>query len=250
VTNDNPHDLAALYVVGALTPDETRQFDTHLATCMICQEEVAEMRSVTERLSRSVPSDPPPSLRDAVLAGIAEIGQDEPAIRSDTVVPLRQAGASRSSAPTWPSRLPYLVAAASVLFALGFGGWALQNRDDAQQASAEQNQIVQALSAPDVRTVTGTTSNGVSATVILSPSQKRALLVVNGLPALPDNKVYELWTIKQTPVPAGTFTPGSSASLVSLPQTALSADRIAMTVEPSGGSAHPTTSPLMTLSLT
>jgi anti-sigma-K factor RskA len=250
VTNDNPHELAALYVVGALTPDETREFETHLSDCVICQEEVAEMRSVTERLSRSVLSDPPPSLRDAVLAGIAETEQDEPATRSDNVTPLRRGPVSESRGPSWPSRLPYLVAAASVLLALGCGGWALQNRDDAQQASAEQSQIVDALSAPDVQTVTGTTNNGVSATVVLSRSQKRALLVVNGLPTLPDNKVYELWTIKRAPVPAGTFTPTSSASLVSLPQTALSSDRIAMTVEPAGGSAHPTTPPLMTLSLT
>ena len=52
--------------------------------------------------------------------------------------------------------------------------------------------------------------------------------------------MYELWTITGTPVPAGTFTTEGTASLVELPQAALSADQIAMTVEPEGGERRST----------
>jgi anti-sigma-K factor RskA len=240
------HELAALYVVDALTPEETHEFETHVADCNACQEEVADMRSITEQLSRSAPTDPPPSLRASVLAGITQTAQEssvhqESPGRSGTVISLHRRE---------PSRLPYLVAAASVLLALAFGGWGLQSRQDAQQAGDRQAEIVQLLGADDVHTVSASAASGGSATVVLSRSANRALFVTDGLPALPSNKVYELWTIAGTPVPAGTFTPGDSGSLVRLPPAALTADRIAITVEPEGGSSHPTSSPIMALPLT
>jgi anti-sigma-K factor RskA len=240
------HDLAAMYVVDALSLDETHDFEAHLADCVGCREEVADMRSVAEHLSRSVQAEPPASLRVAVLAGITSTPQEPPvavvdrAPAADNVVQL---------APRSPSRLPYLIAAAAVLLALGFGGWGLQSHQDAQQATDQQTQIIQLLGARDVHTVTGTGPGGSSGTVVLSRASEKALFVANGMPALSGNKVYELWTITDTPVPAGTFRPGSNVTLVTLPAAALSANQIAVTVEPQGGSDQPTTTPVMSLSL-
>lgn len=244
------HEQAALYVVDALTPEESQEFEVHLATCVACQEDVAAMHSVTAHLIR--PEDPPPSLRASVLARIAETAQEpvvapeprpsprmEPSRATDNVIPLQ---------PRRPSRLPYLVAAASVLLALGFGGWALQSRQDANQASDRQAQIVRILGAPDVRTFNHPVENGGDATVVLSKTLDRALFVANGLPSLPENKVYELWTISGTPVPAGTFT-STDAAAVFLPDAALTADAVALTVEPEGGSDQPTTTPILALPL-
>jgi len=239
--NDD-HELAALYVVDALTPGEALEFETHLADCVACQEEVADMRSVTDHLSRSVEADPPASLRASVLAGITATAQEPVApTRPDNVIPLRRSK---------PSRLPYLVAAASVVLALAFGGWALQSRNDAQQASEQQSQMLQLFTAPDVRTVTASTPGGASGTVVVSQDADQALFVARGMPELPDNQVYELWTINDTPVPAGTFTPSGPASVVTLPPAAASADTIAVTVEPAGGSDQPTSDPIMAVSLT
>jgi anti-sigma-K factor RskA len=236
------HELAALYVVDALTPDETLEFEMHLASCAACQEEVADMRSVTEHLSRSFETEPPATLRASVLAGIARTAQQPAApTRPDNVVSLQE---------RTRRRLPYLVAAASVLLALGFGGWGLQSRDDAQQASQQQAQILQLLAAPDVHTVSGSAAGGASGTVVVSRAISRALFVAKGMPKLPDHQVYELWTIKQKPVPAGTFTPSGSTSLITLPTAALSARTIAVTVEPQGGSVEPTSDPIMALTLT
>lgn len=240
------HDLTALYVVDALTPDEIQEFETHLAECDACQKEVADMRDVTAHLARSVEAEPPASLRTSVLAGIAETNQEpqsttERGPDSTTVVALHRRR---------PSRLPYLVAAAGVLIALGFGGWGLQSRQDAQQAQDRQAQIVQLLGASDVRTFTAPAADGGSATVVLSKIRDRALFVADGLPTLPADKVYELWTVTKAPVPAGTFTSGTAASLVTLPDAALSAGAVALTVEPQGGSDQPTTTPILHLRLT
>ena len=241
------HALAAMYVVDALSLAETHDFEAHLADCVGCQEEVADMRSVTEHLSRSVQAEPPASLRAAVLAGISSTPREPPVAAAVDRVPA--ADNVVQLAPRSPSRLPYLIAAAAVLLALGFGGWGLQSHQDAQQATDQQAQIIQLLGARDVHTVTGTGPGGSSGTVVLSRASEKALFVANGMPALSGNKVYELWTITDTPVPAGTFRPGSNVTLVTLPAAALSANQIAVTVEPQGGSDHPTTTPVMSLSL-
>ncbi len=126
MTTNEVHDLAALYVVDALTPDEVAEFETHLADCLACQEEVADMRSATEKLSRSVQADPPASLRSAVLASIASTTQE--AGIPPTVLPAEPAMAAQPAAgdvvpirplkPRRPSRLPHLLAAAAVIMRL------------------------------------------------------------------------------------------------------------------------------------
>jgi anti-sigma-K factor RskA len=244
MTTNEVHDLVALYVVDALSVDEAREFETHLAGCAECQQEVAEMREVTERLSRSVVSDPPASLRSSVLSGIGGMAQepkaDVPAApttaEDDNVVPFRRRLAAR---------LTLLVAAAAVLVAFAFGGWALQSRNDAQEANDQQAELVSLLGASDVRTVSSPVTGGGSATVVLSRARDEAVFVSTGMPALPSNKVYELWTITTAAVPAGTFTTGGSGAVVTLPTAALSASQIAVTVEPKGGSPQPTSTPLL-----
>src|SRR5579864_3534810 len=163
MTRHVDHDVAALYVMDALAPDEAREFEDHLAGCDECQREVVEMRSVTERLSRSVEVDPPPSLRSALLAEIATTDQEpvEPvqapasappeAGRLAEVVPFRSRRARR---------VALLVAAAAVVLAAGFGVWGLQNRHDAQQANDQVAQLVNLLGASDVQTVSGHVAGG------------------------------------------------------------------------------------------
>lgn len=239
------HDLAALYVVDALIADEIHEFEVHLAECLTCQKEVTDMRRVTEKLSRSVQAEPPPSLRTAVLARISETSQ-EPASLTSTTAPAPASGPQvRGNVvplkPREPSRLPYLVAAAAVLLALGFGGWALQSHQDVNEANNQYAEMAQLLSAPDVRTVSASVPGGGSASVVISRTRGEALFVAAGMPTLANNKVYELWTVTTVPARAGTFTPSTSPAVVSLPAAALSASRIAISVEPDGGSDKPTT---------
>ena len=80
MTHDFTYD-AAPYVLGALSPDERRDFEAHLAECPACEEQVAEFAGLPGLLSRlpaddlsavlegEDPSPPPellPSLRFAV----------------------------------------------------------------------------------------------------------------------------------------------------------------------------------------
>jgi anti-sigma-K factor RskA len=99
--------------------------------------------------------------------------------------------------------------------------------------------------------VTASTNVGGSATVVVSSSLRRIVFTATGLPALPGNRVYQLWLMG----PPET----RSAGLLSQPsagQTApvlagglVSGDRVGVTVEPAGGTARPTTPPIVVIPL-
>ena len=77
----------------------------------------------------------------------------------------------------------------------------------------------------------------------------QALVVVSGMKPLPENRVYEVWLIKdQTPVGVGTFTVnaiGTGQILINAPEAIGSYQISALTEEPLGGSMLPTTDILM-----
>lgn len=272
------HDNAYLYVVGALSPDETAEFEEHQADCPQCRAEVAELRAMAAELSAAVAVAPPAALRSAVLSAIATTPQSPASVQPDrngrglTAVPsaasseaaaARTAGdasTGRGSTTVVPlrrsagTRLSSLLAAAAVFAALALGGWAWQDRqaahDQARQATQQVAQLTELLSATDVKTVTGRgVASGTSGTVVLSPSRHQAVLVASSLPVLPDGRVYEAWTNQPDPVPAGTFTPDQAKIMVALPARALAAQSVAVTVEPVGGSAHPTTDAIFTVNI-
>jgi anti-sigma-K factor RskA len=82
----------------------------------------------------------------------------------------------------------------------------------------------------------------------LSLQQREAVITAAGMTALPGSKVYQLWVI--TPAgaarsagllpasPAGSTPPVLAAGI-------LPGDRLGITVEPAGGTAQPTTVPVV-----
>jgi anti-sigma-K factor RskA len=69
---------------------------------------------------------------------------------------------------------------------------------------------------------------------------------MSDMPALPKDKAYQLWLITGTspPAPAGTMAAGATSGHAVLPPLGR-ADQVAVTVEPAGGSSHPTTGVLI-----
>ena len=81
--NQNIHDLADAYAVGALTEAEYAEYTAHLEHCPSCRREVADLLDVTSAMSESVAVDPPPGLRASVLAAIAQTPQEPAASESE-----------------------------------------------------------------------------------------------------------------------------------------------------------------------
>ncbi|MBA2772827.1 MAG: anti-sigma factor [Nocardioidaceae bacterium] len=255
------HSLAHAYVVGALTQDESREFERHLIECAACSADVIDIRAVASALSTTVAVDPPPRLRAAILARIAQTGQEPTTPDAVDRIPVTSgSSASRGSVLKFrPSRrrrvATSLVAAAAVVAAVGFGGWAYQANQDAensQRIAAEARngttEIAGLLSSDDVRTVSGRfPQTDYTGTVVMSKRLGKAIFVAEGLPNLPDDKVYEAWTINGDEKPAGTFT--GDQSILRLSDAAFTADSLAITVEPEGGSTQPTSAPIFTVVL-
>jgi anti-sigma-K factor RskA len=271
---DDIHSQAYVYATGALDADEARQFEAHLHGCSECQRELAALNEVTAQLAASVAADPPPRLRAAVLAEIAvtaqQSGEPKPEADPATAPPASPPSPGRHTAAVGEpggdavvvpmrrskrERTAMLVAAAAVLASVGFGGWALNERnaarDDVATARSINDRLESVLSAGDVQTVSAPTTNGAQTAVVRSQSRGVAILIASGLPTLPDGKTYQAWTIDDggKATSAGTFEPQGHQISYELPADAVQTSTVAVTIEPAGGSDQPTKTPIVALAL-
>ena len=70
---------AAAYVLGALEPEEAERIPRHLASCVICRDEVAAFQQAVEALPMAAPAYPVPrALRRRVLASGASRSRARP----------------------------------------------------------------------------------------------------------------------------------------------------------------------------
>lgn len=240
------HFLTGAYALDALEGPERERFEHHLHRCQSCSNEVRGLRETSTRLAFAVSMPPPPPMRERVLARASQTRQLPPVTeaRHEVQVPLQPRA-------RWMPRLAMGLAAAglAVVIVLGVALAGTQHRLDV--ARAQENTVLAVLSARDARIVTASTNVGGSATVVVSSSLRRIVFTATGLPALPGNRVYQLWLMG----PPET----RSAGLLSQPsagQTApvlagglVSGDRVGVTVEPAGGTARPTTPPIVVIPL-
>jgi anti-sigma-K factor RskA len=251
------HLLTGAYAVNGLDPDERAEFEEHLAGCPECATEVRGLLETTARLAESEAIEPPARLKLAVMAQIATTPQlpaSSPSLPAETaagddtgvVVPLRR--------PGWNRGQRALAAAAAFLavVAIGLSALLAQSNSERTDLSATQAAITAVLTAPDARTLAGSIAGGGRGTVVVSPSQGTSVFVGAGLPAAPAGHTYELWYMGAggTAAPAGTFEPGANGQVTAvLSGTIGQASAVGMTVEPAGGSAKPTTTPIMAVRL-
>jgi anti-sigma-K factor RskA len=204
------HELSAAYALHALDPTERQEFEEHLLHCAECREAVTLFQETAATLAYGVDTPaPPPALRDRIL--------DQARRERSNVVPLR---------PRWALPAVASVAAVAACAAIALGIWAatLHGRLGDRPESV-------ALA-------------GANGSLIVSPSGE-GTLVLNGLPAAPAGKTYEVWVLQDgKPLPAGTFAGGGRVAVV-LTRTVPDGAVVAVTLERAGGAPKPTTTPLI-----
>jgi len=230
MTAADDHSLSGPYALDALPSDERGQFERHLRTCASCREEVEEFRATAARLADATVTAPPPELRERVLAEAARTRQVPPPVADE--VPAKRA-------PSWRRRV--LAAAAAVVFLAGAGVTGVQIQA-AREASEQGEQVAAILAAPDSRTVRGAVAGGGRVTLVVSPREDAAFVVLDRLPVPPTDRTYQLWFIHGTTArSAGTVdmsAPGRATRI--LHSAVAGADGFGLTVEPRGGSRTPT----------
>ncbi len=263
--SDEHHRLLELlpaYALGALEGEELAELSAHLqAGCITCQRELGLLGRDLERLAAEAPPvEPSAAVRSAILEAIRQPAAITPATSG--------AAEPRPGRGRWLAALA--AAAALVLAAGGLSSWQALRREveglqaerarleaqlgnlraEVQRVRSETAYATAALeivSAPHGHTVAlaglaeGAAAHG---RTYVDPERRRALFLAYDLPALPDEKTYQLWFIADgKPVSAGTFAvdPRGSGRLdvggIAPPE---SIQAWAVTVEPAGGVPQPT----------
>jgi len=240
------HSLAGPYALDALEAGSERdRFIRHLSRCQSCAAEAKGFREVATAMAFAAAAEPPAELRDRVLTAAARTRQLPPEVRTHAR-PRR----ARGSVP-WVPWLSGVVATASIVVAVLFGFAQAHTRDELNQLKAENQAISLLLSAPQAKLLTHTVTNGGVATVVLAADRHELAVVTTGLPALPSGQVYQLWLIgKPKTVSAGLLPPAKNGQTPAVLATGVvKGDTLGLTVEPAGGSAQPTTTPILALPL-
>jgi anti-sigma-K factor RskA len=240
------HSLSGAYALDALEAEAERdRFVRHLSRCQSCASEVRGFREVATAMAFAAAAEPPAELRGGVLAAAARTRQVPPEVSTHTRPP-------RSSARVpWVPWLSGAVATASIVVAVLFGFAQAHTQDELNQVKAENQAISLLLSAPQAKLLTHEVTNGGVATVVLAADRHELAVVTNGLPALPSGKVYQLWLIgKPKIVSVGLLPPAKDGRTPAVLATGVvKGDTLGLTVEPAGGSAQPTTTPILALPL-
>lgn len=235
-------DLAAAYALGALEPTEERAISHHLATC---DRRHAEARALIDAASTIPaglePIPPGPALRARLMATVAATAQDHraaPAVRELVRDP---APARR---PWWRLQSPVMgvVAAGALALAVGLGAWGVS----LQEQVAEREEALRSVAAADAaHRVTGSAGSG-----WLLETDDETVFLAEGLAALDDDRIYELWLIEADgdPVAVGIVDEVEDLVIAPLESQVGDATAFAVTVEAERVDA-PTSDPVLLATL-
>jgi anti-sigma-K factor RskA len=260
---DAPTDeLLAGYVLGDLTAAEVAQVQQYLDHHPEALAQVAALQNTLNVLPIGLPEiAPPPDLKARVMATTAP--------NSGVAIESGRSAQSRSARPraqspglSWP--LTGGLAAATIA-AFGLQSYGLHQelaatRQDiaqlrttlvqTQETQLQQNDrqqkalnvIAQAPSRILHLAGSGPAASA-TGTVVISPSQKRAVLMLQNLPPAPTGKVYHLWAmVEGRKVACIQFTPEADRQvLMQLPaERWFPATGVAITLEPAESTVQPT----------
>lgn len=224
---EDKHVLESLpaYALGSLDASEARLVDEHLAGCQICRSELHAFQDVAGQLALTAPQ--------AVPSG---------ELKSRLMERIQSLDLSQSNPERWrfAKRLIPIGAIVSlvVIATLAVSNLLLWNRlDQLQVLSGPLGMRAIALQNTDA-------APNASGFVVIGADGDNGVLVVDELPALDAQREYQLWLIRN-----GSSTSGAVFSVdesgyrgmrIEAPQTLLAYSSVRVTIEPTGGSAHPT----------
>jgi anti-sigma-K factor RskA len=215
------------YALGIAEDPERAEIAEHLGReCPVCTAGVKNAMGVVSSISGAVkPVEPPKRLRQKIVGMVA------PAPRRQWI----------------PSFVPWAIAGVLAIALLSI---VVPGRLHAPVSEAKLEEALSILNDPVTKDVTfgEPTARG---RVFVSPG-KGVVFIAAHLPPLDANRTFELWVIPAAgkPIPAGTFRGNEDSSAIYVrPGPVENAAAVAVTVEPSGGSAQPTTTPFIVTKL-
>ena len=277
-SGDDLATLSGAYALNALSAEEREAFEAHLGESESLRHEVTELADTAVLLGRAItPVAPPAELKANIMSLIASTPQLPTAPRLVAVEPdatrspvaLATPGAPGVSAasfaePTdgatpserkaqarWFTKPVMAIVAAAAAIGIIVGGGVLVNTvGDSQEQNQAADRLAAINAASDMQQAVSEVAGGGTATLVWSNDLQSSAMIVDGLATLPEGKVYELWYIDTSSQarPAGTFGVDSDGKTWRVLDGEMQAgDTVGVTVEPSGGSKAPTTTPIVAI---
>ena len=261
MVHEDYKELLSLHALDALEESDRPELTVHLSSCTECRAELDELRDTSALLAYAATEiEPPVELRSTILesvrlqnssAGATEAESRPAPVSGSNVIPL-------TSQPRWQWSAVQrfgAIAAAVAFIALAASLFVLWNRNAAlkgeiarlSQQALIQQQALAMLTKPDAtRLELAGTPMAQQAHAMLAYDRKtgHAMLMVEGLPAVPADKAYQLWFIANgRPLPGKVFTIDASGKAMmsdEVPAEARQHAVFAVTLEPRTGVNSPT----------
>jgi anti-sigma-K factor RskA len=226
------HTLTGAYATHSLPDVEEHSFHQHLVECAACAIEAEELEATAARIGSALAVTAPYAMRARVLTEISRTRQ----------LPARERAAPARS--RWKPSV--LAVAASVILLVTVLVVNVSLRNQMNESTERLQAIERVLTAPDAAVASTSTAAGLSARVVVAPSQESAVVFANGLAATPAGSTYQGWLIDADSSirSAGLFAPNRDGTAVLvLIDDLTTAQMFAVTMEPDGGSVQPTALP-------
>jgi anti-sigma-K factor RskA len=250
------HTLVGPYVLDALTGQERADFERHVLTCDQCREDVRGLREAAALLAAAAAVPPSPALREQTVRAAARIRQLPPVVAGEPAPHrVRWLGFALprlvSRRAEWLGRFAVVAATALAVTAIVLGVHlsVVQSRMSAMER--RDSAIAAILGANDATTLTAQVRTGGMATLVMSHRARALVFTAAGLRKLPSSKAYELWLMNPAGMrPAGLLPPDQHGMTGPVVVTRLApGDMLGLTIEPSAGTARPTSVPVVMVAL-
>ena len=219
---DEVEELMGAYVLGALPSESISDIGEHLLTCAN-HPDAAELGAVASSLALVAPErEPPPALRTRIMDVVYKEGGSAAAARGPGILDrLRRLKPQLS--------VPYALAA---VLAVALIAVVLTNDSGPNEPPTS---VINLTGSGEARAVVHVLEDGL------------ITMEAAGLEPLTDDQTYQVWGIESgRPTSLGLLGPAPDGEALGAMRADLSSiDALAVTVEPAGGSAQPTTTPVL-----
>lgn len=235
------------YAVGALDDAEFDPIAGHLETCPDCRRELRSIVAIIGALDEAPPLSRAPrerllaSARAALPSAPSETAPAPSAAMAEPIARREPTPIARQPA-WWQRRAPAMLATAAVLLIVALGLWNLR----LQHVVDDEAMIPRLIANSSIHPLTdGQLVQSATGVVFVNAAENQALLSVDGLPSLEDDRRYQVWLFDERGerTSAGLFAADNSGRVevvIDPPRPIAGYSAVAISAEPAAGSAAPT----------